>query len=102
MCPLYVCRAFSISTVDLVISLTSAVGVYHETLVDVVLYEQKSLLKDLPGTRLLHCVGVTWVPEKSKQLSWGTRLTGGTRDGGMEGWGVRGGGREGESDEGEQ
>lgn len=55
----------SISTVSLVISLTGAVGVDHETLVDMVLDEQKCLLEDLPGTCLLHCVGVTWIPEKS-------------------------------------
>lgn len=64
----------------LVIGLTGAVGVDREALVDVVLDEQKSLLEDLPGTGLLHCVGVTWVPEKSQQLSWSTRLTGGMRD----------------------
>jgi len=64
----------------LVIRLTGAVGVHHETLVDVVLDEQKRLLEDLPGTRPLHCVGVSWIPEKGKQLSWGTRLTGGMRD----------------------
>lgn len=56
---------FRSSTVYLFIRLTRAVGVDHETLVDVVLDEQKSLLKDLPGTCLLHCVGVTWIPEKS-------------------------------------
>lgn len=57
-------------------SLTRAVGVDRETLVDVVLDEQKCLFKDLPCTRLLHCVRVTWIPEKSEQLSRGTRLTG--------------------------
>ncbi len=74
----------------MLISLTGAVGVDHETLVDMVLDEQKSLLEDLPGTRLLHCVGVTWIPEKSQQLSWGARLTGGMRDREM---GCEGGGR---------
>lgn len=64
----------------LVTSLTGAVGVDHETPVDVVLDEQKSLLEDLTSTRLLHCVGVTWIPEKSQQLSWSTRLTEGMRD----------------------
>lgn len=47
------------------INLTGAIGVDHEPLVDMVLDEQKSLLKDLSSTSLLHRVGVTWVPEKS-------------------------------------
>ncbi len=56
---------FSSSLVYLVISLTGAVGVDHESLVDVVLDEQKRLFEDLTGTRLLHCVGVTRIPEES-------------------------------------
>lgn len=71
---------FGNSTVDRVTSLTGAVGVDHEALVDVVLDEQQGLLEDFPGSRLLHCVGVSWVPEKSQQLSWSTRLTAGMRD----------------------
>lgn len=83
----------------MVIRLTCAIGVDHESLVDVVLDEQKGLLEDLPGTRLLHCVGVTWIPEESQQLSWGTRLTGGMRD---RETGCKGGGRERKRDEGEE
>lgn len=41
--------------------------------------EQEGLLEDLPSAGLLHRVGVTGVPEKSQQLSRGTRLTGGMR-----------------------
>lgn len=55
----------SIHTDYFIISLTGAVCVDHKTLVDMVLDEQKSLLEDLPSTCLLHCVGVTWIPEKS-------------------------------------
>lgn len=62
--------------------LTGAVGVDHQTLVDVVLDEQQRLLKDLAGPGLLHGVGVPGVPEESQQLSWGARLTGGRRGGG--------------------
>lgn len=71
---------FNISIVYFVVSLTSAIGVDHKTLVDVVLDEQKCLLEDFPSTRLLHCVGVTWIPEKSQQLSWSARLTAGVKD----------------------
>lgn len=60
-------------------SLTSAVGVHHKTLVDMVLDEQESLLEDLAGTRLPDCVGIPWIPEESEQLSWSPRLTGGMR-----------------------
>lgn len=52
--------------IDMLISLTSAVGIDHETLVDMVLDEKQSLLKDLAGTSLLHSVRVTWVTEKRK------------------------------------
>lgn len=58
-------------------SLTGAVGVHHETLVDVVLDEQQRLLEDLSGPRLLHGVGVPRVPEESQQLPGGARLTAG-------------------------
>lgn len=61
------------------INLTGAIGVDHQTLVYVVLDEQESLLEDLTSTRLPDCVGIPWVSEKSKQLSWSTRLTGGMR-----------------------
>lgn len=54
--------------------LTGAVGVHHETAVDMVLDEQKRLFKYLPGPGLLHSVWITWISEKSQQLSWSTRL----------------------------
>lgn len=61
------------------IDLTGAIGVDHKTLVDVVLDEQESLLEDLTSTCLPDRVGIPRVSEKSEQLSWSTRLTGGMR-----------------------
>lgn len=60
-------------------SLTGAVGVDREALVNVVLDEQERLLEDLSSTGLLHSVGVARIPEKRQQFSRGTRLTGGMR-----------------------
>lgn len=60
-------------------SLTGAVGVHRQALVNVALDEQEGLLEDLPSAGLLHRVGITRVPEKCQQLSRGTRLTGGMR-----------------------
>lgn len=68
-------------SVSVFLSLTCTVGIHHEALVDVVLDEQKRLLKDLSSSCLLYCVGIPRIPEKSKQLSRGTRLTGVMRDG---------------------
>lgn len=73
-------KRFSCTLYYLVVSLTGAVGVDHETLVDVVLNEQKRLLKNLPSTCLFHCVGVAWIPEEGQQLAWSTGLTGVMRD----------------------
>lgn len=60
-------------------SLTSAVGVDREALVDVVLDKQERLLEDLSSAGLLHGVGVARIPEKREQFSRGSRLTGGMR-----------------------
>lgn len=68
------CIFSSVSSLNL---LTGAVGVHHETLVDVVLDEQQRLLEDLSGPRLLDGVGVPRIPEESQQLPGGARLTAG-------------------------
>lgn len=60
-------------------SLTGAVGVDREALVNVVLDKQERLLEDLSSTGLFHGVGVARVPEKREQFSRGARLTGGMR-----------------------
>ena len=62
-----------------VTALTSAIGVHHESLVDVVLDEEQCLFEDLPCASLLHGVGVPGVTEQGQQLTWGTGLTEGGR-----------------------
>lgn len=53
----------------LALSDTCPIGVYHQALVDMPLNEEKSLLKDLSGSGLFHCVRVAWIAEQRQQLT---------------------------------